>query len=73
MTDATWSTTPGSGDFNTGSNWIGGVVPDGIALFGTSTTTSLSFSTDISMDGWESNLVASDYIFAMPAGTDTSL
>ncbi len=42
--DATWLATPGSGDFNTGSNWSGGTTPTGTATYGTSNTTSLTFS-----------------------------
>ncbi len=42
--DATWLASPGSGDFNTGTNWTPATVPTGTATFGTSNTTSITFS-----------------------------
>src|SRR5438876_12131007 len=41
--DATWSTTPGSSDFNTAGNWTPATVPTGTAMFGASTLTALTF------------------------------
>jgi autotransporter-associated beta strand protein len=43
--DAAWSPTPADGDFNNDVNWVGGNTPDGVATFGASTETDLSFST----------------------------
>ena len=63
-TDATWLTSPGTGDFDTGSNWTGGTVPDGTAFFGTSGTTGLSVSTDTTIGGWTFNSGASNYTFS---------
>jgi hypothetical protein len=40
--DATWSTTPGSGDFNDAANWTPATVPGGTASFDTSSVTALS-------------------------------
>src|ERR1700731_514594 len=49
--DATWSTNPGSGDWNTPANWVPTLpvpptVPTGTASFGTSTTTAIALSND---------------------------
>jgi hypothetical protein len=41
--NATWSTTPGSSDFNTAANWTPPTVPTGTAFFGASNTTSITF------------------------------
>src|SRR5688572_12481280 len=49
--DADWSATPGDGDFNNDANWVGGVEPDGVASFGASTNTNLSFSTNTTIGG----------------------
>src|SRR5580700_6190654 len=42
--NAMWSTTPGSGDWNTNSNWVPSIVPTGTATFATSSTTGVSTS-----------------------------
>jgi hypothetical protein len=42
--DATWLPNPGSGDWNTGTNWSASVVPTGTATFGQSNVTSIFFS-----------------------------
>jgi autotransporter-associated beta strand protein len=45
----TWSSSPVSGDWNTGANWVGGVAPMGlssIASFGSSNITNISISPD---------------------------
>jgi autotransporter-associated beta strand protein len=42
--DATWLQNPGSSDWNTGTNWNGGVVPTGTATFGASNVSTLTFS-----------------------------
>ena len=61
--DATWSTNPGNGDFNTPGNWTPATVPTGTASFGTSTVTTLSFSADSTVGGWTFNTGASHYTF----------
>src|SRR5262249_52441442 len=43
-TDATWLPNPASGDFNAGSNWSSGVVPNGTATFNASSQRDVSFS-----------------------------
>jgi hypothetical protein len=40
----TWSPAPGSSDWNTGTNWVEGSVPSDQAMFGSSNTTTLTFS-----------------------------
>ncbi|WP_245284078.1 autotransporter outer membrane beta-barrel domain-containing protein [Bradyrhizobium sp. Cp5.3] len=66
--DATWLANPGSGDFNTGANWTPATVPTGTAFFGTSSTTSLSFSqgtvaAPTTVGGFTFNAGASNYTF----------
>jgi len=69
--DATWLTNPGTGDFNTAANWNPAAVPTGTAFFGTSTTTSLSFSANIItvIGGWTFNPGASAYTFSTSNNT----
>jgi fibronectin-binding autotransporter adhesin len=62
--DATWLANPGSGDFDTGSNWGTGTVPTGTASFGASNTTSLSFSSNTTIGGWTFNSGAAAYTFS---------
>jgi autotransporter-associated beta strand protein len=62
--DATWQLNPGSGDFNTATNWSPATVPTGTAFFGTSNTTALSFSSPTTnVGGWTFNAGASNYTF----------
>jgi autotransporter-associated beta strand protein len=61
--DATWSSTPGSGDFNTAANWTPAAVPTGTAYFGVSGTTALTFSANTSVGGWTFNSPSSAYSF----------
>ncbi|HXM03299.1 MAG TPA: autotransporter-associated beta strand repeat-containing protein, partial [Chthoniobacterales bacterium] len=42
--DATWDSAPGSGDWNTATNWSPATVPTGTATFGSSNTTAITFS-----------------------------
>jgi hypothetical protein len=53
MTDATWQSAPGSSDYDTGANWVGGNSPSasGTATFGDSNKQSLTFSINDD-DGW---------------------
>jgi hypothetical protein len=70
MTDATWKKHPHSNDYNTGTNWTGSVVPDGIAFFGTSSVTHLFFSdttTDMSVGSWTFKKGAPNYTFHFDA------
>jgi autotransporter-associated beta strand protein len=64
VADATWNSTPGSGDFNTATNWTPAFVPNGTAFFGTSTITSLSLSTNTQLGGFTFNPGASAYSFS---------
>jgi autotransporter-associated beta strand protein len=66
MTNATWKKHPGSGDYDVGSNWSSGVVPDGTAFFGRSSTASLSFSVTTAIGGWTFKDTASHYSFVIP-------
>src|SRR5882757_8660490 len=66
--DATWLTNPGSGDFNTPTNWTAG-VPTGIASFGTSSTTALTFSASRNLDGFTFNSGAPAYTFNLTSGS----
>ncbi len=59
--DATWLLNPGSLDFNTATNWSPATVPTGTAFFGTSNTTTLTFSSSTTIGGWTFNAGASDY------------
>jgi autotransporter-associated beta strand protein len=62
--DATWLAAPGSADFSTATNWTPNTVPTGTAFFGTSNTTSLTFSNNnTSIGGWTFNSGASAYTF----------
>jgi outer membrane autotransporter protein len=46
--NATWGTNPGSSNWNTNTNWTPQTVPTGTATFGSSTTTSITFSASVS-------------------------
>ncbi|MDQ1650775.1 MAG: fibronectin-binding autotransporter adhesin, partial [Frankiaceae bacterium] len=64
--DATWNLAPGSGDYNTPTNWTptaAPIGPSGTASFGTSGTTSLTFSTGTTVDTFQFNPGASAYTF----------
>jgi autotransporter-associated beta strand protein len=62
--DATWLANPGSGDFDTSTNWTPATVPTGTAFFGTSAVTGLSFSAaTTTIGGWTFNAGASNYTF----------
>ena len=67
--DATWLTNPGSGDFNTATNWNPAGVPTGTASFGVSNTPSLTFSSaSTSIAGFNFNPGASSYLFSVGGG-----
>ena len=63
--DATWKLAPASGDFNTNANWTPAAVPTGIASFGASGTTSLTFSTGTTVDTFQFNSGAPAYTFGL--------
>src|SRR5215472_14654764 len=73
--DATWLLNPGSGSFNTASNWNPAVVPTNTAFFGASNTTSISFQpfTTTSIGTLQFNPDAPAYIFATPPNLFTSI
>ncbi|MGH8047888.1 MAG: hypothetical protein ACREKL_11630, partial [Chthoniobacterales bacterium] len=50
----TWSDNPGTGDWNTPANWLGGTVPNGIAdvaTFDSSSVTGVSISANTGVNG----------------------
>ena len=64
--DATWLSTPGSNNYNTGTNWnptTSANGPTGTALFGQSGTTSLAITSTAVVGGWTFNPGASNYTF----------
>jgi autotransporter-associated beta strand protein len=61
--NATWKAIPENGDFNNQFNWNPNAVPTGIASFGTSTITTLTFSTNTMVGGLTLNPGASNYTF----------
>lgn len=61
--NATWSAMPGTGDFNTGTNWIGGVVPTGTATFGATNNPGLSVTGNFELGGFTFNAGAPAYTF----------
>src|SRR5262245_4480221 len=65
--DATWSTAPGSSDFNTAANWTPATVPTGTAFFGASTITGLTFNPGAanSLGGFTFNAGAPAYSFSL--------
>src|SRR4051794_6363523 len=66
--DATWNSAPGSSDYNTPTNWTptaSPIGPSGIATFGASATTSLSFSTGTTVDTFQFNAGAPAYTFGL--------
>src|SRR5262245_27013520 len=73
--DATWLLNPGSGSFNTATNWNPAVVPTNTAIFGASNTTSISFQpfTTTSIATLQFNPDAPAYTFATSPGLFTSI
>jgi subtilase-type serine protease len=63
--DATWLINPASGNFNSASNWTPATVPTGTAFFGTSTQTSLNFSSNTTLGGFTFNADAPGYAFGV--------
>jgi autotransporter-associated beta strand protein len=73
--DATWSTAPGSSNFNTAANWTPATVPTGTAFFGASNTTSIAFQafTTTSVGTLQFNPGAPAYSFTTENGFSTSI
>jgi autotransporter-associated beta strand protein len=69
--DATWSTAPGSSDFNTAANWTPATVPTGTAFFGASTITGLTFNPGAanSLGGFTFNPGAPAYSFTLASAS----
>jgi hypothetical protein len=63
--DATWLANPGSGDWNTATNWSPAIVPGGTATFGTSNTTAVTFSNNTSVAHLQFNSGAPAYSFTV--------
>ncbi len=63
--NATWSTAPGTSDYNTAANWTPATVPTGTAFFGATTTPGVTFSGDSAVDGWTFNAGAAAYTFTL--------
>jgi autotransporter-associated beta strand protein len=73
--DATWSTAPGSSNFNTAANWTPATVPTGTAFFGASNATSIAFQafTTTSVGTLQFNPGAPAYSFTTENGFSTSI
>src|SRR5215469_11162063 len=73
--DATWLLNPGSGSFNTATNWNPAAVPTNTAIFGASNTTSILFQpfATTSIATLQFNSDAPAYIFATSAPLFTSI
>ncbi len=73
--DATWSTAPGSSNFNTAANWTPATVPTGTGFFGASNTTSIAFQafTTTSVGTLQFNPGAPAYSFTTENGFSTSI
>ena len=70
-TDGTWEFAPADSSWNNGANWSSSpAVPDGIARFETSNQTSITFSSNASIQRIDFALGSgSTYSFALPATT----
>ena len=66
--DSVWNMNPGSGDWNMGNNWVGGVAPvnaGDTATFNNSTIRSLSLSNDVTIDSMTfTSLAVNSYTIA---------
>src|SRR5438045_2378439 len=71
----TWSVNPGTGDWNTTTNWVSGTVPNGtaaVATFDTSSVTGVSLSANTEVNSIVFTADANAYtITASPAFTLT--
>jgi outer membrane autotransporter protein len=66
--NATWLSSPGSGNWNTASNWQPTIVPIQTAIFGTSNITALTFSNNTSVGTLQFNTGAPAYTFDLSGG-----
>ena len=64
----TWLANPGSSDFTTASNWDPASVPTGIAIFGSSSITTLTFSGSRNVDAFQFDPGAPAYTFNLTSG-----
>ena len=64
----TWLANPGSSDFTTASNWDPASVPTGIAIFGNSSITTLTFSGSRNVDAFQLDPGAPAYTFDLTSG-----
>src|SRR5437868_4836035 len=60
--NATWNLN-GTGNFNTAANWTPAAVPTGLATFGVSNATAVSFSANTTVGAWTFGAGASNYTF----------
>ena len=65
--DGTWLAAPATSDWNTGTNWTSGAVPDGTATFNTSSQTSITFSSSTFVQRIQFTSTASTFSFALPS------
>src|SRR5215475_11630698 len=65
--DGTWLPAPATSDWNTGTNWTSGAVPDGTATFNTSSQTSITFSSSTFIQRIQFTSTASTFSFALPS------
>ena len=63
-----WLANPGSSDFTTASNWDPASVPTGIAIFGNSSITTLTFAGSRNVDAFQFNAGAPAYTFNLTSG-----
>ena len=76
---ATWSATPASGSWNSAGNWNPATIPNDptngtdVATFGTSNTTAVTITTNITLDGIVFNPGASAYTITVANSGELSL
>ena len=63
--NATWNFNPGSGVYNTGTNWSTGLVPTGTAFFDFTNQSAISIDADTTLGGWTFNPAASNYVMTI--------
>jgi fibronectin-binding autotransporter adhesin len=66
---ATWLQNPGSSDWNTGANWNPNIQPTVTASFGTSTITTVTLSSDATINNIVFNSGASAFTISTPKDT----
>ncbi|MBV8393871.1 MAG: autotransporter domain-containing protein [Alphaproteobacteria bacterium] len=75
QTNGTWLLSPGTADYNTGTNWSSNTVPDSgaTATFGTSNRTSIGISSSVSPGSFTFNSGASSYTFTIGTGVSVGV